>query len=129
LRAIRKATRMAARAMARASRTQPQAFELDDDEAFVVVVGGCDVVVLGRVLVVVVTGSVVVVAGAEVVVTGAVVVVVAGAVVVVTGAVVVVVVWAEALAPSSPKLSGTAAKAIRMAVGLGALRSMGGSLR
>ena len=69
--------------------------------------GGCDVVVLGRVLVVVVAGSVVVVAGAEVVVTGAVVVVVAGAVVVVTGAVVVVVVWAEALAPSSPKLSGT----------------------
>ena len=115
--------------MARASRSQPQAFELDDAEAFVVVVDGCDVVVLGRVLVVVVVGSVVVVAGAEVVVTGAVDVVVAGAVVVVTGAVVVVVVWPEALDPSSPKLSGTAVQAIRMAAGLGALRRMGGSLR
>ena len=48
LRAISKATRMAARAMATARRTQPQVFELDDVEAFVVVVVGCDVVVLGR---------------------------------------------------------------------------------
>ena len=119
---------MAARAMARASRSQPQAFVLEHVDAFVVVVVGCDVVVLGRVLVVVVAGAVVVVAGAEVVVTGAV-VVVAEAVVVVTDAVVVVVGWAEALASNRPKLSGTAVQAIRMAAGLRALRSMGGSLR
>ncbi len=125
---------MAARAIARARRTQPQVFELADVEAFVVVVVGCDVVVLGCALVVVLAGAVVVVAGAVVVVAGAVVVVVveAGAEVVVTGAVVVVVVgWAEALDPSNPKLSGTAVQAIRMprpAV-LGALGSMSGSLR
>ena len=120
--------------MARASRTQPQVLELDDAEAFVVVVvvvEGCDVVVLGRVLVVVVAGAVVVVVGAEVVVTGVVVVVVAEAVVVVTDAAVVVVVagWPEALASNRPKLSGAAAQAIRMAAGLQGFPSMGGSLR
>jgi len=110
---------MAARAIATARRTQPQVFELDEVEAFVVVVVGCDVVVLGRALVVVVAGTVVVVAGTVVVVAGAAVVVVAGAevvVVVVVGAAVVVVVgWAAALVPSSPKLTGTAANAIRRA--------------
>jgi hypothetical protein len=104
---------MAARAMARARRTQPQVLELDDVEAFVVVVVGCDVVVLGRALVVVVAGTVVVVAGAEVVVVDA--------------AVVVVVGWAAALVPSSPKLTGTAAKAIRRAAQRRALGGMGGS--
>jgi hypothetical protein len=119
---------MAARAMARARRTQPQVFEPDDVEAFVVVVVvGCDVVVLGRVLVVVVAGTVVVVAGAVVVVAGAVVVVVAGAEVVVVGATEVVVVgWAAALVPSSPKLSGTAAKTIRWAARRRALGGMRG---
>ena len=120
---------MAARAIATARRTQPQVFELDDVEAFVVVVVGCDVVVLGRVLVVVVAGTVVVVAGdrgrrgrsAVVVVVGAAVVVVVGA------AVVVVVGWAAALVASSPKLSGTAAKTIRRAARRRALGGMRGS--
>jgi hypothetical protein len=120
---------MAARAMATARRTQPQVFELDDVEAFVVVVVvGCDVVVLGRALVVVVAGTVVVVAGTVVVVAGTVVVVVASTEVVVVGAAVVVVVgWAAALVPSSPRLTGTAAKAIRRAARRRALGGMGGS--
>ncbi len=119
---------MAARAIATARRTQPQVFELDDVEAFVVVVVGCVVVVLGRVLVVVVAGTVVVVASDEVVVVGAAVVVVVGAaVVVVVGAAVVVVVgWAAALVASSPKLSGTAAKTIRRAARPRALGGMRG---
>jgi hypothetical protein len=122
-----KATRIAARAMARARRTQPQVFELDDAVAFVVVVVGCDVVVLGRVLVVVVAGTVVVVTGTVVVVAGAV-VVVAGEVVVVVGAAVVVEVgWAAALVPRRPKLSGTAAKATRRAARRRALGGMRGS--
>ena len=109
VRAMSRATRTAASTMTTARRTQPQAVELDDVLAAVVlvVVVGCVVVVDGRARVVVVAGTVVVVAG-MVVVVGATVVVVAGAVVVVVaGAVVVVVVsCADAALATRPNVIG-----------------------
>ena len=100
LRAMSRATRIAASTMTTARRTQPQAVELDDVLAavVVVVVVGCVVVVDGCTRVVVVAGTVVVVAGMVVVVGGTVVVVAGAVVVVVAGAVVVVVVSCAAAA-------------------------------
>ena len=127
MRAISSATRPTARTRTTARRIQPQAVELDDAFAAVVVdvVVGCEVVVLAWARVVVVAGTVVVVAGTVDVVAGTVVVVVGAVVVVVTGAVVVVVVSsAHAPAGTMPVMIGAEATTTSATASLRALGSM-----
>ena len=120
------ATSPTAKTRTTARSIQPHAVELDDVVAAVVVVVGCEVVVLAWARVVVVAGTVVVVGPTVVVVVGGTVVVVVAAVVVVTGAVVVVVVsCAHAPADTRPVMIDAEAATASATASLRAVGSMG----